>query len=141
MARPMTLIRTYTELSRFSTLQDRFEYLKLRGTVGFPTFAHERWMNQRFYTSREWRQIRDFVIVRDSGCDLGIKSYEVHDRIIIHHMNPMVVEDLTHGSEDILDPEYLISVAHSTHNAIHYGDSKRLPREVVERSAGDTRLW
>ena len=137
----MAELRTYRELATFNTIQERFEYLKLRGSVGHPTFGTERWLNQRFYTSREWRQLRDFIIVRDEGCDLGIPDYEVYDKIIIHHMNPMTVVDLVHGSEDILNPEYLISVSHSTHNAIHYGDAAKLPRQLTERTAGDTRLW
>jgi hypothetical protein len=98
-------------------------------------------MNQKFYTSREWKQIREHVIVRDNGCDLGIDGYEIHSRLLIHHMNPMVVADIVHGNDDILDPEFLITTTHKTHNAIHYGDEKLLPRPLAVRRPGDTKLW
>ena len=137
----MTRIRTYSELQRFSTFPDRFRYLALRGQVGASTFGFDRYLNQGFYRSREWRHIRDEVIVRDDGCDLGIEGYEIHDRIIIHHMNPLTVDDIVDGDDSILDPEFLICVTHKTHNAIHYGDERQLPRERVDRRPGDTRLW
>jgi hypothetical protein len=98
-------------------------------------------MNQKFYTSREWKQIREYVIVRDNGCDLGIDGYEIHSKLLIHHMNPMVVSDIIHGNDDILDPEFLITTTHRTHNAIHYGDEKLLPRPLAVRRPGDTKLW
>ena len=135
------MIRTYQELARLSTFEDRFEYLALRGSVGRSTFGYDRWINQRFYTSRDWRQVRNYVITRDNGCDLGVDGYDIHDRVIIHHMNPMGVEDIIHGDEEILDPEFLITTTHQTHNAIHYGDANLLPRQHVERRAGDTQLW
>jgi hypothetical protein len=135
------MIRTYSELRSLSTFEDRFKYLSLKGTVGEATFGYDRWMNQRFYTSRQWRQVRDQVIVRDRGCDLGIEGYEIHYRIVIHHMNPMTIRDVLHGDDSILDPEFLITTTHVTHNAIHYGDDKQLPRQMVVRSAGDTKLW
>lgn len=98
-------------------------------------------MNQQFYRSREWKHIRQHVIARDEGCDLGVDGYEIYDRIYIHHMNPMTVEDVEHGNEDILNPEFLISTTHKTHNAIHYGDETLLPKTLVERQPGDTKLW
>lgn len=137
----MTRIRTYSELRRFDTIEERFDYLALRGEVGRTTFGFERYVNQRFYTSREWRQVRHHVIARDNGCDLGVEGFEIFERILIHHMNPMTVDDITHGDDDILNPEYLISVSHRTHNAIHYGDAQLLPRALTERKPGDTKLW
>lgn len=134
-------IRTYTELSQFDTIEDRFRYLSLRGIVGATTFGHDRWLNQMFYRSHEWKQIRLHVIVRDNGCDLGIDGYEINDKILIHHMNPMVARDIVHGNDDIVDPEYLITTSHNTHNAIHYGDANLLPKPMVVRTRGDTRLW
>ena len=134
-------IRSYSELCLIGTIEERYDYLRLKGAVGAPTFAHERWMNQRFYRSVEWRRVRNEVIARDEGCDLGIEGYEIHDRIYIHHMNPMIVDDLKEGSASILDPEYLISVTMRTHNAIHYGDVSLLPSVPIERRPGDTKLW
>lgn len=136
-----TRIRTYSELRRFGTLEERFRYLRLAGGVGVETFGTERWVNQQFYGSRLWRQVRSAVIVRDEGCDLGINGLEIHERIIIHHMNPMTVADIRTGDESILDPEFLIAVSHRTHNAIHYGDERLLPQPLIERRPGDTRLW
>jgi hypothetical protein len=134
-------LRTYSELRRIPTFEERFAYLDLRGQVGEATFGSNRWFNQRFYRSREWRHVRDFVIVRDNGCDLGIPDYGIHGRILIHHMNPVTMEDLAHGTALVLDPEYLITTTHRTHNAIHYGDDSLLPQQVVERKPGDTKLW
>jgi hypothetical protein len=134
--------RSYSELRTHSTFEDRFRYLSLRGQVGEATFGFDRWMNQQFYKSRDWKQVRNHVIARDDGCDLGIEGYEIHGRIIIHHMNPMQVEDLVHGEQSILDPEFLISVTHKTHNAIHYGDESILKRmSMTPRAPGDTKLW
>lgn len=133
--------RTYSELRRIQTFEERFDYLVLRGEVGSATFGSSRWINQRFYRSREWHQVRDFVVLRDNGCDLGVPGYEIHDRLMVHHMNPISVEDLEHGADSLLDPEYLITTTHNTHNAIHYGDDSLLPRAPVERRPGDTRLW
>lgn len=134
-------LRSYSGLVRFDSLEDRFEYLKLGGEVGYSTFGYDRWVNQRFYTSIEWKRIRDVVIVRDNGCDLGVEGYEIRDRILIHHMNPMTLDDIEHGNLDILDPEYLICTSHNTHNAIHYGEKDLLPQLLVERYPGDTKLW
>ena len=133
--------RTYSELRRLPTFEERFDYLVLRGEVGAATFGFDRWINQRFYQSREWHQVRDYVVVRDNGCDLGVPGYEIYARALVHHLNPVTPEALMHGEEWILDPEFLITTTHRTHNAIHFGDDSLLPRPVVERSPGDTTLW
>ena len=135
------MLRTYSELRSLRTFEERFEYLKLQGSVGHSTFGFERYLNQRFYTSTQWRQTRNHIITRDLGADLGVEGYDIFDRIIVHHMNPMVPDDITHGDPDILNHEYLIATSHNTHNAIHYGDSSLLVKPVVERRPGDTRLW
>lgn len=136
-------VRTYSELSRLPTFQDRFRYLALNGQVCATTFGGNRWINQGFYQSAQWKQVRQHVIARDLGCDLGVEGYEIHKphKIYIHHMNPMTANDIVHGDESILDPEFLISATHVTHNAIHYGDERQLPRQLVERRPGDTKLW
>jgi hypothetical protein len=134
-------MRTYSELIQYSSFGDRFRYLSLRGEVGAATFGFDRWLNQQFYTSRQWRALRHHIIVRDEGCDLGVPGYEVTRRPIIHHMNPLTVEDIVHGSDEALDPEFLILVSHETHNAIHYGDESLLPKPFVARAPGDTQLW
>lgn len=135
------IIRTYSELSRLETFEDRFDYLKLGGTVGRPTFGYDRYLNQRFYKSSEWKQICNHVIARDLGLDLGVDGYDIHDRIIVHHMNPMVADDLINFNDSVIDPEFLITTCHQTHNAIHYGDSSLLPALPIERVPGDTKLW
>jgi len=134
-------MRSYSELCTIHSFEDRYRYLRVSAEVGIATFGYERWLNQAFYTSVQWRQVRQEVIARDRGCDLGIEGYEIFDRIVIHHMNPILVSDITSGNEAILDPEFLISVSLRTHNAIHYGDEKVLPRPLVRRSPGDTKLW
>lgn len=135
------MIRTFSELVHIPTFEERFDYLQLRGQVGSSTFGFDRWMNQLFYRSRDWKLVRQHVIARDLGCDLAMEGYEIHDRIYIHHMNPMEADDLVHGNQDVLNPEFLISTTHRTHNAIHYGDRNLLPRKLVERRPGDTALW
>ena len=134
-------MRSYRELIKLPTFKERFDYLKLHGSVGRATFGHDRYLNQRFYTSREWRQLRHHIIARDFGRDLGVEGYEIFDKIIIHHINPMGPEEIVHNSSSILDPDQLITTTHRTHNAIHYGDESLLPDPFVERSPGDTRLW
>jgi hypothetical protein len=134
-------IRRYSELRRLETFEERFEYLRLDGEVGDPTFGFARWMNQRVYTSPQWRQVRDFVIVRDDGCDLGVPGHGIHSGLLVHHLNPVTVEDIEHGRDWILDPEYLITTSKRTHNAIHYGDESLLPQPVAPRRPGDTKLW
>jgi len=132
---------TYSRLARLSTFEERFDYLSLTGVVGDRTFGGERWMNQDFYRSHQWKQVRNYVIARDMGCDLGVEGYEIFDKVIIHHMNPMSRDQVSNGDPVILDPEYLITVTHNTHNAIHYGDKQMLPSLLVERRPGDTDLW
>lgn len=134
-------LRTYTELSQFTTILGRYEYLALRGIVGEVTFGFERWLNQQFYTSMAWRRLRRDAIARDLGCDLGVKGYELHDKIIVHHMNPLRQEDIVEGTELALNLEYLICTSHNTHNAIHYGDDSLLPKKHIPRRPGDTKLW
>lgn len=133
--------RSYSELSTIDGFEERFRYLALRGRVGERTFGGERWVNQRFYASREWRQVRSFVINRDAGLDLGVPGHEIHSQLYIHHMIPMTAADIVNFDRSILDPEFLITTMHQTHNAIHYGDENLLPRTFVERRPGDTRLW
>jgi len=124
-----------------STFEERFHYLKLNDQVGVKTFGFDRWMNQEFYHSREWRSARDRVIVRDNGCDLGIPGYEIQSGLLIHHINPLTELDIIEGDSWIIDAEYLITTSHATHNAIHYGDWSLLPKPFVERTTGDTTLW
>jgi hypothetical protein len=134
--------KTYSDLSRLATFEDRFDYLRLGGGVGERTFGFDRYINQQFYASREWQEVRAYVIVRDEGCDLGIPGYEIYDELLIHHMNPMNLDDILRREDWILDPEYLITTQHNTHNAIHYGASRNLhPKVVPNREPGDTRLW
>lgn len=133
--------RRYSELVRLPTFEERYHYLALQGVVGERTFGWERWANQKFYTSPEWKRARRDVIARDRGCDLGVEGYELHDYILVHHMNPMEAADLRSDDPDILNIEYLISTSRRTHNAIHYGDEEKLPRLFAERRAGDTTLW
>lgn len=133
--------RSYRELRRLETFEDRFEYLSLRGEVGASTFGFDRYLNQGFYTSREWKQVRQAAIARDLGLDLGVEGHEIYDKIIIHHINPMTPDALVHGDDSILDLDNLITTCHNTHNAIHYGDTSLLPRETVPRTRGDTKLW
>lgn len=135
------MTKLYSELRRLHTFEDRFEYLKLEGGVGRATFGFDRYVNQQFYRSPEWHDVRSYVIVRDEGCDLGIPGYEIHAEPLIHHMNPMSVNDILHGESWILDPEYLITTTHRTHNDIHFGSKRLGPKVVTERSPGDTRLW
>jgi hypothetical protein len=137
----MSWIRTYTNLRQLETFEDRYEYLALKGTVGTRTFGFDRWMNQRFYKSNEWKRTRDHVILRDRGCDLGIEGYEIYSGLIVHHMNPMSVGDIEEGDFSIIDPNFLISTSLQTHNAIHYGDESLLPRGPIVRKLGDTKLW
>jgi len=133
--------RSYSKLKEIEGFRERYEYLKLQSSVGVATFGYDRWMNQQFYTSTQWRQVRHHVIARDNGCDLGVDGHEIYGRLYIHHLNPLTIEDLREGAESIIDPEYLITTTHLTHNAIHYGDDNLLPRPVVERKPGDTKLW
>lgn len=135
------IIRTYSELKQLRTFEERYEYLRLRGTVGKDTFGFDRYLNQDFYKSQEWKDVRDYVIVRDGCCDLGVQGYEIHGKILIHHMNPILPEDILSHSDFLLDPEYLICTVLSTHNAIHYGDKSKLNIMPIERTKNDTCPW
>lgn len=138
----MSRERAYSELITLQTFEERFEYLSLKGRVGSQTFGFERWMNQEFYRSREWRQLRQDIIVRDGACDLAMPGYDIYQAkgVVIHHIIPMTVEHLENGDPLVLDPENLISTTKNTHNAIHFGD-KSLLTIIEDRTPGDTRLW
>lgn len=133
--------RCYSELSTFTTFIDRFNYLKLGGVVGADTFGFDRYINQVFYNSYEWKKARDIVILRDNGCDLGIEGHEIYSKIIVHHMNPISIEDVRRRNPRIFDPEELITTILRTHNAIHYGDEDGLITEPIERTRNDTAPW
>jgi hypothetical protein len=137
----MSKNRTYIELRRLETFEERYHYLSLKGVLGETTFGFDRWMNQRFYRSHEWKSVRNHVIVRDNGCDLGVPGYEIHSGLLVHHMNPLSVDDLKQGEDWIIDPNFLITTSLQTHNAIHYGDESLLPRGPITRKFGDTALW
>lgn len=134
-------LRTYSELKQLKTFEERYEYLKLDGQVGADTFGFDRYLNQVFYKSPEWRSVRNKVIVRDNGCDLGIEGREIHTKILVHHMNPISKEDILQRSDILLNPEYLITTVKRTHDAIHYGDADTLIKDPIERSANDTCPW
>ena len=134
-------IKTYSELSSLPTFEERYRYLRLSGTVGRETFGFDRYLNQVFYRSQRWKSVRDKVIIRDNGCDLGIEGREIYGKIIIHHMNPLSITDIEEGSIYLLDPEFLICTVHSTHNAIHYGDEDLLMKEPIKRTKNDTCPW
>lgn len=134
-------IRTYSELINLPTFEERFKYLQLNGQVGESTFGFDRYMNQVFYRSQKWKSIRDFVIIRDCGCDLGVEGYDIHGKIIIHHMNPLSMRDIETESDFLLNPDFLICTTHNTHNAIHYGDEKLLVTAPIERTKNDTCPW
>lgn len=134
-------IRTYSEMIQTNSFEERYKYLVLRGNVGETTFGFDRFLNQQFYRSTEWRHIRHHVIARDLGCDLGVSDYEIYSNLFIHHMNPLTPQEIINGSEEIIDPEFLITTSLKTHNAIHYGDERHIPKPYVERRHGDTKLW
>ena len=137
----MTSIRSYSELISIPTFKERYEYLRLFGKVGKETFGYDRYLNQVLYTSDEWRRFRRDIIIRDNGRDLGCEGYELQSRIIVHHINPITVEDVLNRSRMVFDPDNVISVSHNTHQAIHYGDESLLPLLPVERSRYDTCPW
>lgn len=134
-------IRTYSELISLHTFEERYRYLRIGGTVGEETFGFDRYLNQAFYKSKEWQTIRNQVIIRDDGCDLGIEGQTIYDRVLIHHMNPITVEDILERSEFLLNPEYLICTRKNTHDAIHYGDESLLNLDPIERAPNDTCPW
>lgn len=136
------IIRTYSELITLPTYVERFNYLKLGGRVGADTFGFDRYLNQQFYhRDPMWRQARDTVIIRDNGCDLAMEGYEIHGKIIVHHMNPITMDDIIQKRDWIYDPEFLICTVHNTHNAIHYGDEHLLTKAPIVRSPNDTCPW
>lgn len=139
----MMRIRRYSELKRLQTFEERFEYLRLNGSVCDTTFAGNRYLNQLFYQRNlRWKESRRYVIIRDNGCDLGVEGFDiVGQRTIIHHMNPITIEDIENDSDALYDPEFLITTIHNTHNAIHYGDSGLLIREPIVRRPNDTCPW
>lgn len=135
-------MKSYDELNKLKTFDERFEYLKLDGQVGSETFGYNRHLNQTFYNSKEWKSVRDKVIARDLGCDLGVEGYEINHRPIIHHINTITIEQILNRDPIIFDPNNLITVTHETHNALHYGDIKKIKMtKSVERKRGDTKLW
>lgn len=138
----MRTIRTYSELITLPTFEDRYEYLKLNGKIGEETFGFDRYINQQLYQrSQKWKSVRDKVIIRDNGCDLSMEGYEIWGKIIIHHMNPITIEDIERESDFVFNPEYLISTSLNTHNAIHYGDENLLIKAPIERTKYDTCPW
>lgn len=134
-------IRTYSELIRLPTFEERFRYLRLNGRVGQDTFGFDRVFNQMFYRSTEWKTIKDQIIVRDNGCDLGVDGYEIYGRVIVHHMNPISLDDIRDYTDFLMNPEYLITTVHRTHNAIHYGDEDLLIKTPIARRPNDTCPW
>ena len=137
----MTIIRTYSELITLPTFEERFKYLQLEGSVGKDTFGYDRYLNQLFYKTAEWKRLRQDLIIRDNGCDLGVEGREIYGRIIIHHLNPITKDDIVRRTEYLLNPDFLICTTHNTHNAIHYGDESLLITSPVERSKNDTCPW
>jgi len=136
-------IRTFSELTRLKTFEDRYQYLRLVGTVGESTFGYDRYLNQMLYTSRRWLRTRDIIIVRDHGCDLGVnsKDYEIHGRIIIHHINPVTIEDIEAEYGELFNPDFLVCTSHNTHLAIHFGSESLLPQMPIERRPNDMCPW
>ncbi len=134
-------IRRYSELITLPTFEERFKYLQLNGSVGTDTFGFDRYLNQIFYKSKEWKKLRDQIIIRDNGCDLAAEGHDIYGRVIIHHLNPISKDDILNRSDILMNPEYLICTTHSTHNAIHYGDEGLLPRAPIERTPNDTCPW
>ena len=134
-------IRTYSELILLPTFEERFKYLRLDGKVGEDTFGFDRYLNQLLYCSQEWRKIRDYVIVRDNACDLGVEGYDIYSKVLIHHMNPITARDIEKRTNLLLDPEYLICTTHNTHNAIHYGDENLIIKTPIVRTKNDTCPW
>lgn len=137
----MTIIRRYSELIALPTFEERYRYLRLKGAVGRETFGFDRYLNQILYNSEKWKDVRDYVIIRDNGCDLGVEGFEIPKLIIVHHMNPITIEQIEREDPSIFDPEFLISTSHNTHNAIHYGDSNLLVKGPIERKPNDTCPW
>lgn len=134
-------MRTYQELISLPTFLDRYDYLRIGGHVGEATFGFDRWLNQKLYRSHEWKRVRREVILRDDACDLAYPGFELYDHVLVHHMNPITVEDIIHRLDFVLNPDYLVTVSYETHRAIHYGDEGLLPLEPIERRPNDTCPW
>ena len=134
-------IRTYSELITIPTFEERFEYLQLKGSVGKDTFGYDRYLNQVLYRSPEWKRLRNQIIIRDGGCDLACDGYDIYDKVLIHHLNPITVEDVLARSRKVFDPDNLVCISHSTHNAIHYGDVDLLVTGPIIRTKNDTCPW
>ena len=134
-------IRTYAELITIPTFEERFEYLQLKGSVGKDTFGYDRYLNQVLYSSPEWKRLRNQIIIRDGGCDLACDGYDIYDKVLIHHLNPITVEDVLARSRKVFDPDNLVCVSHNTHNAIHYGDVDLLVAGPIIRTKNDTCPW
>ena len=135
------MMKSYNELITIPTFEERFRYLKVYGVIGNQTFGHDRYLNQKLYALREWKRVRDKVILRDNGCDLGCEGFEIYSKIIVHHINPITVEDIVACNPCVFDLNNLISTSHNTHNAIHYGDEKLLIVAPIERKQYDTCPW
>lgn len=135
------MFKTYSELIQFSSFKDRFDYLKLNGSVGGETFGYDRYLNQALYGSYEWRKFRRDIIARDKGCDLGVDGFDIKSRLIVHHINPITLDQIEVRDSIIFDPNNVICVSHNTHEAIHYGDESLLPKDPIMRFSGDTKLW
>lgn len=135
------MIRCYSDLKQIDSFKERYLYLKLHGKVGEETFGFDRWMNQSLYKSQKWRKTRREIIIRDNGCDLGVDGFELDNYIMVHHINPITLEDIEEERDVIFDPENLICCSSRTHKAIHFGDESLLPKEPIIRRAGDTCLW
>lgn len=135
------MTRSYSELIKFKTIEERFEYLRLDGTVGKETFGYDRYLNQMLYKHPKFLEARDEVIIRDGGCDLGVEGYGISGAVYVHHMNPVTKEDILYNFDKLVDPEYLISSSKLTHDAIHYGDANLLPKDLVVRTKNDTCPW
>ena len=136
-----TSIKTYSELITIPTFEERFEYLQLKGSVGKDTFGYDRYLNQVLYRSPEWKRLRNQIIIRDGGCDLACDGYDIYDKVLIHHLNPITVEDVLARSRKVFDPDNLVCVSHNTHNAIHYGDVDLLVTGPIIRTKNDTCPW
>lgn len=137
----MMKIKRYMELKRLVSFEDRFDYLRLQGHIGEQTFGFERYLNQMLYRSKRWRQVRDIVIIRDDGCDLGCLDYPINGIVVVHHLNPISVDDIEEDDPDIFNPDFLITTSITTHRAIHYSDESLLPKPLVLRYSGDTIPW
>lgn len=135
------MIKTYSELLSFKTFMDRYNYLKLSGKVGVETFGFDRYLNQMLYRSKRWKELRPKIITRDNACDMALEGYDIYDRIIIHHMNPISIKDIEEDNDDIFNPEFLVCVSSRTHNPIHFGEERKAPEPIIQRRPNDMCPW